>query len=233
MLAVNNEGELWAIHKCGNLVQKSQGLRSNERVKQIKWHSAVSDKVLILTKIECNEGSSDGGSSSKCVPHTRLYLSEDGGLNARHIKSYVYQFDWVKHADFGLDAGNFAIVVTEAEDKDIPMAAIAPKHPQGVSVTFSWDFFKTQTRIVQGGYRYWLTKCCLLAETADKKGNRFLHVTETWNNAFHWHQVSFEGDGVTSNTYSDYSFVPDLKSFEVRFSYQSLSLLATERQSQV
>lgn len=83
----------------------------------------------------------------------------------------------------------------------------------GLSVYFSWDLLKTQTKLVNGGYKYWLTKCCLYVETMDKKGKKFIHGTEVASNAFHWKEVKLEGASLQE--YNDFSFMKLKKSFTV------------------
>ena len=179
-----------------------------------KFHPSNESLVLGLTRDNCN-GNSDSQLKAfiDCIPQNKLMLSTDGGVSFRFIRGFVYQFDWLKHADYAENYGNEAIVVTSEDNRLIKQPEKLPKQPQDVSVYFSWDFFNRETRIVSKGFQYWLSKCCLFVQTVDKKGNKILHSTEVWHNIFNWRPVTFGEDSIQD--YFDFGVVKNLKIYTV------------------
>lgn len=92
-------------------------------------------------------------------------------------------------------------------------SVVLPKHPTGISIFFSWDFFNTQTLIVEGGFKFWLSQCCLFVESLDKKGERLIYSTEIWENAFNWRKVTFEGEEIRD--FTEFEILDRLESFTV------------------
>ena len=204
-----NDGRSWATVDCG---QKVHLIDHGSRLINLKYHRGNSSLVLALVRKGCS-------GEFECVVHNKLLLSEDGGASFRSIRSFVYNFDWLKHSEYSRTYGSNGIVVTE-QDNSTPRSPVfvhqtvgTPKNPDGISVYFSWDFFKAQTRIVQGGYKFWLSKCCLFVENADKKGRRVIYGTEVWENAFNWRPISFEDASI--HEFFDLDIIKGLDSFTV------------------
>lgn len=164
-----------------------------------------------MTRENCdNQKEGKLNSFIECIPQNQLMLSTDGGVNFRFIRGFVYQFDWLKHADFADNYGNEAIIITAEDNRLAKQPEKLPKYPQDVSVYFSWDFFNRETRIVDKGSQYWLSKCCLFVQTIDKKGNKFLHSTEVWHNIFNWRQVT-----LGENSIQDYFEIGIMNNFHI------------------
>lgn len=202
LMFLSTEGYAWSTSSCGKEV-KTMG--NGKEFLNLKYHPANASVILALVRKTCDKQ----GEAKDCLTYNNLELSENAGESFRVVKTHVHQFDWLKQGEFVWDAGNSGIIITECDNKLKSQAPTLPKNPQGVSTYFSWDLFKSQTRIVKNGYKYWLTSCCLFVETTDKLGKKSIHVTETYQNAFHWKGVVLRSEGVIGGggEYFDYSIV--------------------------
>lgn len=84
---------------------------------------------------------------------------------------------------------------------------------------------------MQGGYKFWLSKCCLFVESADKNGRRVVYGTEVWDNAFDWRPISFEDARL--HELLDLDIVKGLDSFTVLAAQQPFLVATKETDSGV
>jgi len=118
-----------------------------------------------------------------------------------------------KHAEFAYGLGSNAIFITKQDDESSDQPQHTGRSMTGVSTYFSWDFFKTESRLIQKGYRFWLSKCCIYVEAFDALGNRLVYTTEIWNNLFHWKRMQLTKQ--EHDVYSDFHVLNQLSSFNV------------------
>ena len=101
-----NDGRAWASPDCGRRVHL---LARGARLIDLKHHPGNASLVLALVRRGC-------AGEFECFVHNKLLLSEDGGASFRGIRSFVFRFDWAKHADFARGYGSHGIVVTEQDN---------------------------------------------------------------------------------------------------------------------
>lgn len=206
-----SNGLSWSTQDCFETVRAAS---HEHRFSKVKFNPSNESLVLALTRDNCEDKDQNQRNSFiECIPQNKLMLSVDGGASFRFIRGFVYQFDWLKHADYAENYGNEAIVVTSPDNRLTRQPEKVPKQSQDVSVYFSWDFFKRETRIVDKGSHYWLSKCCLFVQTIDKKGAKHLHSTEVWHNIFNWRQVTI-GEGSIQD-YLDFGIIKNLNIYTV------------------
>lgn len=209
---MGSEGQLWLSKSCG---ANATDITSDFIFMKVKFHPASETSILGLAKSDCSKGSSSkDGEDKQCATKTKLVLSQDAGKTYKVLRTHVLHFDWLKHHSQTIVPGADAIISTEYDLKFSPQTAKPSQKPQGVSLYFSWDFFETQTRIVDGGYRYWLSSRTLFVETADRKGRISLHATETHQNAFNWRPVILHGR-LPNSEYKELIPITDLHGVQV------------------
>lgn len=101
-----NDGRAWATTDCGRRVHL---VAQGARLINLKHHPGNASLVLALVRRGCS-------GEFECVVHNKLLLSEDGGATFRSVRSFVFHFDWVKHADYSRSYGSHGIVVTEQDN---------------------------------------------------------------------------------------------------------------------
>lgn len=206
------DGQFWLSHDCGSTATE---VGQDYLFLKVKFHPATSKTMIALAKSQCNKSSSSTESEDKlCATRTKLLYSEDDGDTFKVLRTQVIQFDWLKSRRYLSAPGVDAIVSTEYDLKFGPQPTKTPQRPQGVSLYFSWDLFETQTRIVDGGYRYWLSSRTMFVETADRKGRISLHCTEIYQNAFNWRPVNLHGR-LPASEYKQLIPITDLQGAEV------------------
>lgn len=118
-----------------------------------------------------------------------------------------------KSADFAYGLGSNAIFITKQDDESSDQGHIGSHNNHGVSTYFSWDFFKTETRVIYKGYKFWLSKCCIYVEAFDNAGNRLVYTSEVWSNTFHWKRMHLVRN--ENEAYIDFHVLEDMSSFNV------------------
>lgn len=106
--------------------------------------------------------------------------------------------------------------MTKQDDESADQPASVGRNANGVSTYFSWDFFKTENRIITSGYKFWLSKCCIYVEAHDPSGNRLVYTTEVWSNNFHWRRMHLIRN--EQEAYIDFHVLNELTCFNVRLS---------------
>lgn len=194
-------GAAWITHDCGRSLHL---VDSGKKFLSFKYHPSHMQQILALARKECP-------TNSICVSHNELLLSEDAGKSWRVITSFVYAYEWGKRAEYAFGLGSNAIFATKQDDKSYDQGAHSTAAKSGVSTYLSYDFFKTETRLIQKGYKFWLSKCCIYVEAFDPHGNRLVYTSEVWENKFHWKRMKLIRS--ESDVYTDFHVLHELDSF--------------------
>lgn len=200
---VSLSGASWITNDCGRTVTL---MDNGRKFTNFKFHPYHSKQILALHRRECKK-------SSMCISNNELMLSEDGGKDWRKIKGFVHDYDWGKHADYAYGLGSNAIFITKQDDESSDQPKLPGRPMKGVSTYFSWDFFKTETKIIHKGYKFWLSKCCIYVESYSSDGSRLVYTSEIWNNHFHWRRMHLIKHH--NEEYNDFKVLTKISSFHV------------------
>ena len=203
MIISSDTNNNWVTDNCG---QNWYLTADHLNLHTFRYHPHLEGKVLAMSRKTCG-----AEASTRCKEYNVLYYSEDSGKNWKPIQTHVYKAIWGREARYGYGINPLSIFIIRQENKKRSQPERMSHYSKvaQTSVYFSDDLFNRTRKVVSGGFRMMVSRCCLFVQKPTIQSTKIL-VSEVWNNHFRWLNVNLLED----ESYVDFRIINDLNSFK-------------------